>query len=200
MQRAGARDLLQLPPQPHQLIVDRTPVGLDLRLAGATHESQPAALPLKVRPGPHQPRALIAERRHFHLQHPLAGGGAIAEDLQDQPGPVQKLDPPGLFQIALLHRAHGAIDQHQLDLGGRDGRAQFFQLALAKETPCIGLAQPHHARPDNLKIRKRQRQRHRLLKRQFRCARPRRAGDLGMNDPGPSDRARRFAQGASSPS
>jgi hypothetical protein len=117
VQLAGLDHLGELFAQPGELFVDGAPVGLDLGLAGAADEAEPAALAFEVGPGPHQPGALVAERGHFHLQHALAGAGAVGEDLEDQPGPVEDLDPPGLFEVALLHRAHRAVDQHELDLG-----------------------------------------------------------------------------------
>ncbi len=133
VQLAGLDDLVQLPAQPHQLVVDGPPVGLDLGLAGAADEAEPAALALKVGPGAHQPGALVAERRHLDLQHALAGAGAVAEDLEDQPGAVEDLDLPGLFEIALLHRRDRPVDQHQLDLVLREDLGQLLDLARAEQ-------------------------------------------------------------------
>ena len=97
MQLAGFHDLVELPAQTHQLFVDGAAVRLDLRLAGTADETKPAPLPFQVGPGPHQPCALVGQCRHLDLQHTFAGGGAIREDLQDQTGAVQQLDPPFLF-------------------------------------------------------------------------------------------------------
>ena len=65
-------------------------------------------------PGADQPRALISERGELDLQHALAGLGALAEDLQDQAGPVDDLGLPEPLEIALLHRRQRGIDDHQL--------------------------------------------------------------------------------------
>jgi hypothetical protein len=50
------------------------------------------------------------------LQHALAGSGALAEDLEDQPGAIQHLGAGFLFQVALLDRVQGGIDEQELDL------------------------------------------------------------------------------------
>ncbi len=98
------------------LVVDGAAVGLDLRLAGAADEAEAAALAFEVGPGADQAGALIAQGRKFDLQHAFAGAGAVGEDLEDQPGAVEKLDAPFLFQVALLDRADRAVDQHKPDL------------------------------------------------------------------------------------
>ena len=53
--------------------------------------------------------------RHFDLQHTFVGLCAVAENLEDQPRPVEEFDIPRLFQIALLDRADVAVDQTQVD-------------------------------------------------------------------------------------
>ena len=115
--------------QPDHLIVDGAAVGLKLGFPRAADKAKATALAFKVGPGAHQPCALIAERRKFDLQHPFAGAGAVGEDLQDQRGPVKQLDPPLLFQIALLHGRHRAIDQHKVNLRVLEAGFQFINLA-----------------------------------------------------------------------
>jgi hypothetical protein len=100
-----------------------------LRLAGAAEKAEAAALSLQVGPGAHQPALLVGEMRQLHLQTPLAGGGALAEDLQDQAGAVEHLAAPGLLQVALLHRAQGVIDDGQRDVALADQRRQLPHLA-----------------------------------------------------------------------
>ena len=191
---------LQLTPQAHELLVDCAPVGLDLRLARAADKAKPAALPLEVGPRPHEARTLIAQRRHLDLQYAFSGRRPVAENLQDQPGPVEDLDIPGLLQIALLHRRQRAIDKHKVRLGGADCLFQFLALALAKEPPSIGLTQPHDLCARDLQIRQRLGERDSLFESKFRVARPVGADNLGVDDPGPGDRACMFLQLASSPS
>jgi hypothetical protein len=48
---AGATNAIELAPQLDQLVVNGAAVGLDLRLAGAAHKAEAAALALKVGPG-----------------------------------------------------------------------------------------------------------------------------------------------------
>ena len=67
VQTAGFDHFAQLPPQPHQLLIDRPPVCFDLGFAGPADKSKPTALALKVGPGPHQTRTLITQGRHFNL-------------------------------------------------------------------------------------------------------------------------------------
>ncbi|GAD56400.1 hypothetical protein MBELCI_2452 [Limimaricola cinnabarinus LL-001] len=113
-------------------------------------------------PGADQPRALIAERRHLDLQHALAGGGAIAEDLEDQAGPIEDLYLPFLFEISLLHRADMAVDQHQLDLVGLQPLLQLFDLAGAEQHAGVALGQAHDLGTEHVKARQRIGQRHGL--------------------------------------
>ena len=116
VQAAGAPDLLQLLAQPHQAVVDQPAVGLDLGFTRTAQEAEAAALALKVGPGPDQPGSLICEMREFDLERALLGRRPFAENVQDQAGAVDDLAAPGAFQVALLHRRQGGIDDHHLDL------------------------------------------------------------------------------------
>ena len=50
--------------------------------------------------------------RQFHLKLTFAGAGPGAEDIQNKAGAVDDLALPGALQVALLHRAERAIDNH----------------------------------------------------------------------------------------
>ena len=89
-------------------LADQAAVGFDLGFAGAAQKAEAAALALQMGPAAHQARALIGQMRQLHLQPPFPRARALAEDLQDQRGAVEHLGRPGLFQVALLHRARAA--------------------------------------------------------------------------------------------
>ena len=184
MQLARLDHLRQLPAQPRHRLVDGAPVGLDLGLAGSAHEAEAAALAFEVGPGAHQPGALVAQRGQFHLQHALARAGAVGENLQDQAGPVEQLDPPFAFEVALLHRRHRAVDQNQLGLLGGDPRLDLGNLAGPEQQTGMGARQAHDLGGDHLQPRQRGGKRHGFLKRGVRRAAVAVRLDIGMQDDG----------------
>ena len=105
MQRAGARDLVELAADLRHAVADQPPVGLDLGFAGAAEEAEAAALALEVGPAADQPARLIIEMGELDLQPAFRGRRALAENLEDQPGAVDHLGLGLLLQILLLDRA-----------------------------------------------------------------------------------------------
>ena len=200
VQLARLHHLVELPAQAHQLVVDGPPVGLDLRLARPAHEAQPAALALQVGPGAHQARALVGQRGHFHLQHALAGGGAVRENLEDQPGAVEDLHPPGLFQVALLHRAQRPVHQHEANLVFLQMRRDLVDLAGAEQVPRLGPGQAHDLGADHVEIGQRRGQRRGLFERRSGGAAVGVGADIGVQHPGTGADPVMFHQEASSPS
>jgi hypothetical protein len=133
MQLASALDLLQLRLDAGDTLLDDAPVGLELRFARSTQKSEPAALPFEMRPGAHQPALLIGEVGELHLQRSLPRPRPCAENFQDQPGAVEHLRVPGLFEIALLHRGERAIHHDQARLQALDQSGDLLDLAGADE-------------------------------------------------------------------
>ncbi len=123
MQAAGAAHLLKLGLQPLDTVANQPAVGLDLCFARAAQEAETTALAFQMGPGPHQAAALVFQMRKFHLQRAFARRRTLAEDVEDEPGPVDHLAAKSGLQIALLHRA---------------------QLAsmMATVTPCAAIASP----------------------------------------------------------
>jgi hypothetical protein len=143
VQAARAAHLLQLPLELHDALADQAAVDLDLRFAGAAEEAEAAALPLQVGPGPHEPRALVIQMRELDLQRAFAGAGAVAEDLQDQAGPVDDLGLPGALQVALLHGREMAVDHHQFDLEVLHQATEALDRALAQQRRGVGPGHGH---------------------------------------------------------
>src|SRR5690606_7097691 len=102
------------------LIVDGPPVGLDLGLARTADKTEATSLAFEVGPCADQAGALIGKRRHLDLKHALAGARAVREDLEDEAGAVQQLQPPFLFEVALLNGRDRTVDKDQPDFLGRE--------------------------------------------------------------------------------
>ena len=116
MQAAGALDVVELALQPGDALADQPAVDFELAFAGAAEKAEAAALAFEMGPRPHQPRALIRQRRQLDLQPAFMGAGARAEDFEDQAGAVDDLGLPAPFEIALLHRRQRPVDDDEPDL------------------------------------------------------------------------------------
>jgi len=170
VQFAGFHHLVQLPLDADHLIVNRAAVRFDLRLTRPAHKPETATLAFKVRPGPHKTRALKAKGGKFHLQHTFTGAGAVGKYFQNQASPVQKLNAPFLFKIALLHRRYRAIDKNQPHIQGMKPFFQLLHLARPEQQTGLKPCQPYHFRPHNIHVRQSRRQRYRLGQTMFRQA------------------------------
>src|SRR6185437_8647738 len=150
MERAGALHVRQLALQLGDALADQAPVDLELALAGAAEEAEAAALTLEMRPGAHQPRALIAECGKLHLELAFAGAGAGAENLEDEAGAVDDLALPLPFEIALLHRRHRRVDDRDGDLLLLHGAGIDLDRAAADQGRGAPASDLHHRLVDHL--------------------------------------------------
>src|SRR6185437_4744718 len=91
MERAGALHGIELALQMGDAIGNEAAVDFELAFARAAEEAEAAALPFQMRPGTHQARALIGQRRELDLQRAFMRAGARAENLEDEAGAVDDL-------------------------------------------------------------------------------------------------------------
>ena len=130
--------------------LDLPAVGLDLRLARAAEEAEAAALALKVRPGADEPALLVVQMGKLDLQPAFLGLRALAEDFEDQPGAVEHLRGPRLFEVALLHGAQRMVDDDELRVVDAGERRDLLHLPAPEQRRRSGLAQRHDERGGNV--------------------------------------------------
>src|SRR5207245_8164400 len=82
---------------------DHAAVGLELRLTGAPR-ADAAAEALQVLPLPDEPRHEVRERRSRGLELALRAARALGEDVENERGAVDHLDPQRLAEVARLDR------------------------------------------------------------------------------------------------
>ena len=133
MQRAGAPDIFQFAPQLCHTVADQSPVGLDLGLAGAAEKTEAASLPLQMRPTTHQPTGLVIQMREFHLKTTFRRSGPLAEDFENETGPVDHLDANLVFQVPLLDGTQLRIDDQQFCFTVSDNLRDLFHLPAAQK-------------------------------------------------------------------
>src|SRR5690606_19731580 len=100
----------------------------------------PTPLPLKVSPTPDQPSRLIVEMSKFDLQPPFIGRCTFSENFEDQAGAINYLNRCRLFQIALLHRAEGIVDDDQFSLLCLCKRGDAFHLPATEQRRRLAVA------------------------------------------------------------
>ena len=152
MQRSRLLDGLEIALDADHPLLNEASVGFDLRFAGTAEKAEAAALAFQVGPGTHETRLLVIQMREFDLQRALGGARAPAEDLQDQPGPVDNLGLEFFLEIALLHRRKRSIHHDEVDLLVLHPLREFGDLAFAEIGRGADFAQVHERRVDDVEI------------------------------------------------
>ena len=102
--------LLQPPAQERDPPSGQAPVGLELRLAGATRadapadDAQAAAEALEMLPHSPHARKVVLELRELDLELALGAAGMLGEDVEDQLGAVDDARRQRILEVALLRR------------------------------------------------------------------------------------------------
>ena len=136
--------LLDLTTQLRHPLADPAAVGLDLGLAGSAGAHSPAAATGTTALTRHrlapaaQPWQHVLHLSQFHLSLALATGGVLGEDVQDQCGAVDNLDPHNLLQGIQLRRTEFAITDHGVGSGRSHDLAQFDGLAGSDVSGRVG--------------------------------------------------------------
>jgi hypothetical protein len=133
MQRPRPLHIVELTFEASDPITDEPAVDFELALARPAEKAKTAALALEVGPRADQPRSLVRKRRQLDLQAALMSVCAGAEDFEDQTGPIDDLRLPAFFEVALLHRAEGTIDDDDPDPVFADQFAEIFEGPAAQQ-------------------------------------------------------------------
>ena len=152
MQGPGPLDGVELALEAGDALADQPSVEFELALARPAEKAEPAALAFEMGPRPHQPRALIRQRRQLDLQAALMGLGARPEYFENEAGAVDHLGLPAPFEVALLHRAHRRIDDDQPDAVVGDDCAQALDIAAAEQGRRHRPRNPHNLGADHLEV------------------------------------------------
>ena len=117
MQPPSAPNLFKILADPHEPLVDQPPVGfLNLGFTGTTQEAEAATLAFKR--ASRTERAEIADVANARVR-PGASPSLVRHARSPKmsrikAGAVDDHSAPRPFQLALLHRRHGGIDDHHL--------------------------------------------------------------------------------------
>src|SRR5690606_33902123 len=113
--------------------LNKPSVRLDLRFAGTAEKTEAAALTLQMGPAPHQAAFLIVEVSKLDLQRAFARMRAFTENFENKPRPVEDLEVPRLFEVALLHGAEMPIDNDESGFEFFEKPLQLLNLAFADQ-------------------------------------------------------------------
>ena len=133
---ARAHPLESLAHDPDAL-VDEPPIRFELGLSRPAQPDSPL-LALQVGPASDEPRRQMLKLCELHLELAFERAGALREDIQYEDTPVQDPASEVAFQVALLGRGQGMVDEHDLGTAALDRRADLVGLAGADEVFRIG--------------------------------------------------------------
>ena len=99
-----------------------------------------AALPGQRGAPATQPRHQVVQLGEFDLGLALLGAGVLGENVQDQRGPIDDLDPQLLLQVAQLAGRQLAVTNDCVGPGGLDDLDQLGYLAGSDVGSAVGVA------------------------------------------------------------
>ena len=117
------------------------------RTAGAdagTGRDPATPLPGQRRTPAAEPWHQVVQLGQFDLRLALLGPGVLGEDVQDQRGPVDHLDPQPFLQVAQLAGGQLAVADHRVRAGGLDDLDQLDDLAGPDVGRAVGMAAALH--------------------------------------------------------
>ena len=136
-------------------LVDPPAVDLELGLTGtagadAGAGGDPATtLPGQRRTPAAEPGNQVVQLGELDLRLALLGPGVLGEDVQDQRGPVDDLDPQPLLQVAQLAGGQLAVTDDGVRAGGLDDLDQLLDLAGADVGRAVRVAAALHQRVEH---------------------------------------------------
>ena len=155
---AGALEVLELAAQLGDLGVDAAPVGLDLGLTGTTATDAAAVgadaatgLAGEVATPAAQPLLHVLQLGELDLRLALLGLRVLGEDVEDQPGAVDRLDLELVLEVAQLAGGQVAVEDHRVGAGGLHDLAQPLDLAAPDVRRRVGLGAPLVDRVEHLR-------------------------------------------------
>ena len=135
-------DLLEVLGEFGNFSADVAAVGLQLGLTGAagTDGGFAAGGRLTDQVPPHAGEAgqQVFVLGQFHLEAALLGAGPLGKDVQDEPCPVDDLDPHLLREHPLLGGGELVVENHQVSLLGLDQLGHLGHLSLPDEGTGLG--------------------------------------------------------------
>ena len=136
--------LLQPPAQERDPPAGQAPVGLELRLAGATRSHstadhpEAAAQALEVLPHPPHARQVVLELCELDLELALGAAGMLGEDVEDQLRAVDDARRQRVLEVALLARIELVVDEERLGSSVRELGLELPELPLADIAALVG--------------------------------------------------------------